>query len=170
MTKSVIYYWLLKLAWLIFYITPVRINLTGVIRNIIWGQNVWVPSLRIRYLLSLGVQRRRKGAACNKLQLLYRLLCSPFDHAGPLTETILMGNLALRSYMVKDANGKFPGRKKLLRHQTANWKPAYYLALIESFKNDKKVAKELMEGVSENVDFAPLIRKWKTVFAYLLLL
>ncbi|HXB06360.1 MAG TPA: hypothetical protein VNW04_04575, partial [Puia sp.] len=41
-------------------------------------------------------------------------LSSPFDYAGPLTETILMGNLALRSYMVKDANGRFPGRKKLL--------------------------------------------------------
>jgi len=41
-------------------------------------------------------------------------LSSPFEYAGPLTETILMGNLALRSYMVKDATGKFPGRKKLL--------------------------------------------------------
>jgi predicted dehydrogenase len=41
-------------------------------------------------------------------------LSSPFEYAGPLTETILMGNLALRSYQVKDANGKFPGRKKLL--------------------------------------------------------
>jgi hypothetical protein len=41
-------------------------------------------------------------------------LSSPFDYAGPLTETILMGNLALRSHYVKDANGKFTGRKKLL--------------------------------------------------------
>jgi len=41
-------------------------------------------------------------------------LSSPFEYAGPLTETILMGNLALRSYMIKDANGHFPGRKKLL--------------------------------------------------------
>jgi len=41
-------------------------------------------------------------------------LSSPFDYAGPLTETILMGNLALRSYNLKDANGHFPGRKKLL--------------------------------------------------------
>ena len=39
---------------------------------------------------------------------------STFDYAGPLTETILMGNLALRSYIIKDASGKFPGRKKLL--------------------------------------------------------
>jgi predicted dehydrogenase len=38
---------------------------------------------------------------------------SPFEYAGPLTETILMGNLALRSWNIKD--GKlFPGRKKLL--------------------------------------------------------
>ncbi|HEV2478486.1 MAG TPA: Gfo/Idh/MocA family oxidoreductase [Puia sp.] len=41
-------------------------------------------------------------------------LSSPFDYAGPLTETILMGNLALRSYNLKDASGKYSGRKKLL--------------------------------------------------------
>jgi len=38
---------------------------------------------------------------------------SPFEYAGPLTETILMGNLALRSWNVKNGN-KWPGRKKLL--------------------------------------------------------
>ena len=31
-----------------------------------------------------------------------------------LTETILMGNLALRSWNIKDESGKFIGRKKLL--------------------------------------------------------
>ena len=42
-------------------------------------------------------------------------LSSSFDYAGPLTETILMGNLALRSWNIKGSNGKgFPGRKKLL--------------------------------------------------------
>ncbi len=40
---------------------------------------------------------------------------SHFDYAGPLTETVLMSNLALRSWNLKDASGKnFPGRKKLL--------------------------------------------------------
>lgn len=43
---------------------------------------------------------------------------SPFDYAGPLTEAILMGNLAIRSYnlRIKNAEGKdtYPGRKKLL--------------------------------------------------------
>ena len=40
---------------------------------------------------------------------------SPFEYAGPLTETILMGNLALRSWNIKGKDGKgFPGRKKLL--------------------------------------------------------
>jgi predicted dehydrogenase len=38
---------------------------------------------------------------------------SPFEYAGPLTETILMGNLALRSWNVKNGNN-YPGRKKLL--------------------------------------------------------
>jgi predicted dehydrogenase len=41
-------------------------------------------------------------------------LSSSFDYAGPLTETILMGNLALQAWNVKDAKGGFPGRKKLL--------------------------------------------------------
>jgi len=42
-------------------------------------------------------------------------LSSSFEYAGPLTETILMGNLALRSWNIKSADGKsFPGRKKLL--------------------------------------------------------
>lgn len=40
-------------------------------------------------------------------------LTSSFDYAGPMTETVLMGNLAIRSYMMKDGN-TFPGRKKLL--------------------------------------------------------
>jgi predicted dehydrogenase len=39
---------------------------------------------------------------------------SPFEYAGPLTETILMGNLALRSWNMKDSKGGFPGRKKLI--------------------------------------------------------
>ena len=37
---------------------------------------------------------------------------SPFDFAGPLTEMILMGNIAIRSYTNK-VDGKFTGRKKL---------------------------------------------------------
>lgn len=42
-------------------------------------------------------------------------LSSSFDYAGPLTESILLGNLALRSWNIKSADGKsFPGRKKLL--------------------------------------------------------
>jgi hypothetical protein len=43
---------------------------------------------------------------------------SSFEVAGPLTETVLMGNLAIRSYNYseKDSKGKviYPGRKKLL--------------------------------------------------------
>ncbi|MFN4144963.1 MAG: Gfo/Idh/MocA family protein [Runella sp.] len=38
---------------------------------------------------------------------------SSFAEAGPLTEIVLMGNLAVRSYLVRE-NGKFTGRKKLL--------------------------------------------------------
>jgi len=44
-------------------------------------------------------------------------LTSSFDYAGPMTETVLMGNLAIRSYMLRKAVGddlEFYGRKKLL--------------------------------------------------------
>ena len=46
-------------------------------------------------------------------------LTSSFDFAGPLTESVLMGNVAIRSYMVRSAKAdgrgfNFPGRKKLM--------------------------------------------------------
>ncbi|MEL6945547.1 MAG: gfo/Idh/MocA family oxidoreductase, partial [Bacteroidota bacterium] len=46
-------------------------------------------------------------------------LTSSFDYAGPLTETVLMGNLAIRSYQTASKGGRegrksFDGRKKLL--------------------------------------------------------
>jgi hypothetical protein len=48
----------------------------------------------------------------------HKELTSSFDYAGPMTETVLMGNLAIRSYMLRKENGKgqmeFYGRKKLL--------------------------------------------------------
>ena len=50
----------------------------------------------------------------------HKALTSSFDYAGPLTETILMGNLAIRSYGLRTLkNGSttaydYPGRKKLL--------------------------------------------------------
>ena len=45
-------------------------------------------------------------------------LTSSFDYAGPMTETVLMGNLAIRSYMLRKENSKgsfdYYARKKLL--------------------------------------------------------
>jgi len=57
---------------------------------------------------------------------------SPFDVAGPLTETVIMGNLAVRSYnyIETDSKGnkKFPGRKRLLwdgpNMKITNFEPA----------------------------------------------
>ena len=57
---------------------------------------------------------------------------SDFAIAGPLTETVLMGNLAVRSYMYSetDSAGKktYPGRKKLLwngeKMEVTNFAPA----------------------------------------------
>lgn len=52
---------------------------------------------------------------------------SNFDFAGPLTETVLMGNLAIRSFNYREGN-KFPGRKKLLwdgeNMRITNFEPA----------------------------------------------
>lgn len=47
----------------------------------------------------------------------HRELTSSFDFAGALTESILMGNLAIRSYNLREKSGNgfdYPGRKKLL--------------------------------------------------------
>jgi predicted dehydrogenase len=47
----------------------------------------------------------------------HKALTSSFDFAGPLTESILMGNLAIRSYGLQEKDGddtNYPGRKKLL--------------------------------------------------------
>jgi len=45
-------------------------------------------------------------------------LTSSFDYAGPMTETVLMGNLAIRSYLLRRENDlgemEFYGRRKLL--------------------------------------------------------
>jgi predicted dehydrogenase len=44
-------------------------------------------------------------------------LSSSFDYSGPFTESVLMGNLAIRSYMMREGDGNkiiYPGRKKLL--------------------------------------------------------
>jgi len=46
----------------------------------------------------------------------HKALTSSFDYSGPMTETVLMGNIAIRSYMEKK-NGignSYPGRKKLI--------------------------------------------------------
>jgi hypothetical protein len=44
----------------------------------------------------------------------HKALTSSFDYAGPMTETVLMGNLAIRSYMLRNNKNEFYGRKKLL--------------------------------------------------------
>ena len=50
----------------------------------------------------------------------HKALTSSFDYSGPMTETVLMGNLAIRSYMIRKKQKDnpermyFDGRKKLL--------------------------------------------------------
>ena len=47
----------------------------------------------------------------------HKALTSSFDYAGPLTETVLMGNIAIRSYLLRRGSGRnteYYGQKKLL--------------------------------------------------------
>jgi hypothetical protein len=48
----------------------------------------------------------------------HQALTSSFDYSGPMTETVLMGNIAIRSYLLrrenKDCGFDYYGRKKLL--------------------------------------------------------
>jgi predicted dehydrogenase len=77
----------------------------------------------------------------------HKALTSSFDIAGPLTESILMGNLAIRSYNLREKtdNGfNYPGRKKLLwdgaKMQITNFEPA-----------NQFVKREYREGWSLNL-------------------
>ena len=63
----------------------------------------------------------------------HKALTSSFDYSGPLSETVIMGNLAIRAYTYGEpkADGKglnFPGRKKLLwdgkNQKITNFEPA----------------------------------------------
>jgi len=62
---------------------------------------------------------------------------SSFDYAGPLTESILMSNLALRAWNIKDAKGSFTGRKKLL-WDAVNMKITNYDEANQYVKRDYK--------------------------------
>jgi hypothetical protein len=46
---------------------------------------------------------------------------SPFDYAGPFTESVLMGNLAIRSYMLREGEGRNP---KYIGRQQLEWDAA----------------------------------------------
>jgi hypothetical protein len=81
-------------------------------------QNVTLPPAAIP-LVEGGPEGHQQQwvKACKKGYGAYT--SSPFEIAGPLTETVIMGNLAVRSYDYRQpkADGKgftFPGRKKLL--------------------------------------------------------
>jgi predicted dehydrogenase len=74
--------------------------------------------------------QRQWTSACKKGYGAYT--SSSFDKSGPLTETVLMGNLAVRSYNYSETNAKgeknYPGRKELLwdgqNMQITNFEPA----------------------------------------------
>ncbi|WP_373515970.1 Gfo/Idh/MocA family protein [Persicitalea sp.] len=64
----------------------------------------------------------------------HKALTSSFDYAGPLTETVIMGNLGIRSYNLREERTdggrgfNYPGRKKLLwdgkNMRVTNFEPA----------------------------------------------
>lgn len=108
----------------------------------LWGRNPTLLPTRLMSVTSLPAPERElvpRGAdghqtewtnACKKGYGAYT--SSPFSEAGPLTETVLMGNLAVLSYnhVVKDKKGNntFPGRKQLLwdgpEMKITNFEPA----------------------------------------------
>ncbi len=73
---------------------------------------------------------------------------SPFDVAGPLTETVLMGNLAIRSFnfregkVSEESRDNFPGRKQLLwdgdNMRITNFEPANAF-VKRNYRGDWKV-------------------------------
>ena len=114
----------------------------GKIMGGLWGRNpTLLPTSRMKdvklpALKKAKVERGAEGHqtqwtnACKKGYGAYT--SSPFSEAGPLTETVLMGNLAVLSYnhIEKDTKGQntFPGRKKLLwdgaNMKITNFEPA----------------------------------------------
>lgn len=94
----------------------------------LWGRNPTLLPTRKMKEAKLPAMKRPKVAggadghqtewvnACKKGYGAYT--SSPFSASGPLTETVLMGNLAVLSYnhIVKNSKGEntFPGRKQLL--------------------------------------------------------
>lgn len=74
---------------------------------------------------------------------------SPFEYAGPFTESILIGNLAIRSFLAKNPNGKgwndkWLGRKKLL------W-DAKNIKITNFDEANQFVKREYRDGWSLNV-------------------
>jgi len=65
------------------------------------------------------IKRIKDGMAGHQLNFLEGIrngapTTSDFSYAGPFTETVLMGNLAIRCYNYRTKKGKTPGRIKLL--------------------------------------------------------
>src|SRR5690606_34066362 len=74
---------------------------------------------------------------------------SPFEYAGPFTESILIGNLAIRSFMLKNPklkgwDDKYLGRKRL------NW-DAQNLKITNFDEANQYVKREYRDGWSLNL-------------------
>jgi len=80
-----------------------------------------------------------------------------FLNKGTLAEKQILG-VADRG----DAGMVFPFRDESAKvmewamHNTSDWKPRYYMALIQLFRNNKEKAGDLLQSISDKVDFAPL--------------
>jgi predicted dehydrogenase len=80
------------------------------------GDNDWnKPPLSLEYNHQISWTEACKAGFGSEA---HKALTSSFDFSGPLTETVLMGNLAIRSYALrtelKGGGHDYPGRKKLL--------------------------------------------------------
>jgi predicted dehydrogenase len=83
------------------------------------GESEFGPETEKNMEVEYGHQRKWVDACKSGFKSKeHKALTSSFDYAGPMTETVLMGNLAIRSYMLRRENTKgkmeFYGRKKLI--------------------------------------------------------
>jgi Oxidoreductase family, NAD-binding Rossmann fold/Oxidoreductase family, C-terminal alpha/beta domain len=96
----------------------------------LWPQNLMEKAKKIKQTIPRVVNADREGhyqqwlAACKSGydSGQWKGLSSHFDYAGPMSESVLMGNLAIRSYFYRETAQKkswlkdhdYPGRRKLL--------------------------------------------------------
>ncbi|MEL6924288.1 MAG: gfo/Idh/MocA family oxidoreductase, partial [Bacteroidota bacterium] len=75
----------------------------------------------------------------------HRSLTSSFDYSGPLTETVLMGNLAIRSYTLAAQENDNRGRMQFIGRKRMLW-DGQNMKITNFDEANQFVAREYREG------------------------